>query len=246
MLDREGAFAFLARLIVQQGWKPAWPVNMFRVSGPHSARELLDSELTAFGMQDRSRRRASCLPPTPLVARQIGMPWRHTARPVQIGGRRGLAPGQAHVVGALSPHPAQQHDVRVPQHACRRGHRFLSHPNCRPTAQGDTSAHRERGTHSSQSVAAFGHSLIDVHSRMANPYGHRREGTRRASIHPAACRGTVGAQPRSRSEAHHRGIDHYLDITKKGSPLRILHQPASEPEHKFTSIPARSRIQCRR
>lgn len=91
----------LARLIVEDGWKPSEAAKMFMVSTVTARKwaQRLRDEGPA-GMVDRSSRPRSCPHRTPeLVKRQIvALRWRQRLGPVQIGGRLGLAPSTVHVV----------------------------------------------------------------------------------------------------------------------------------------------------
>src|SRR5262249_55088959 len=91
----------LARLIVEDGWKPAAAAKMFMVSTVTArkwAARYRDEGVA--GMVDRSSRPWSCPHRTaePVVRQIVQVGWRHRLGPVQIGGRLGMAPSTVHAV----------------------------------------------------------------------------------------------------------------------------------------------------
>jgi hypothetical protein len=91
----------LARLIVEDGWKPSEAARMFMVSTV-TARKWA-ARLRAegpSGMVDRSSRPRSCphRTPDPVVRQIVRLRWRHRLGPVQIGGQLGLAPSTVYAV----------------------------------------------------------------------------------------------------------------------------------------------------
>ncbi|MFH7321719.1 IS481 family transposase [Aeromicrobium sp. JJY06] len=91
----------LARLIVEDGWKPSEAARMFMVSTVTARKWAgrLRAEGPA-GMVDRSSRPRSCPHRTSaaVTRRIVTLRWRHRLGPVQIGGRLGLAPSTVHAV----------------------------------------------------------------------------------------------------------------------------------------------------
>ncbi|TSD63715.1 IS481 family transposase [Aeromicrobium piscarium] len=91
----------LARLIVEDGWKPSEAARMFMVSTVTARKwaARFRAERPA-GMVDRSSRPRSCPRRTPehVKRRIVTLRWRHRLGPVQIGGRLGLAPSTVHAV----------------------------------------------------------------------------------------------------------------------------------------------------
>ncbi|RQN01637.1 IS481 family transposase, partial [Aeromicrobium camelliae] len=91
----------LARLIIEDGWKPSEAARMFMVSTVTARKWAARFRAEGpAGMVDRSSRPRSCPHRTPEhVKRQIvTLRWRHRLGPVQIGGRLGLAPSTVHAV----------------------------------------------------------------------------------------------------------------------------------------------------
>ena len=91
----------LARLIVEEGWKPSEAAKMFMVSTVTARKwaARLRAEGPA-GMVDRSSRPRSCPRRTSeqLKREIVHLRWRHRLGPVQIGGRLGVAPSTVHAV----------------------------------------------------------------------------------------------------------------------------------------------------
>jgi transposase InsO family protein len=95
------ARARLARLIVQDGWKPSEAAKMFMVSTV-TARKWAARWRTegSAGMQDRSSRPRSSptRTPRPVVRQIVRLRWRHRLGPVQIGGQLGMPASTVHAV----------------------------------------------------------------------------------------------------------------------------------------------------
>ncbi len=91
----------LAKLIVEDGWKPSEAAKMFMVSTVTARKwaSRLRAEGPA-GMADRSSRPRSCPHRTPeRVKREIvRLRWRHRLGPVQIGGQLGVPASTVHAV----------------------------------------------------------------------------------------------------------------------------------------------------
>ena len=91
----------LARLIVDEGWKPSVAAKMFMVSTVTARKwaARLRAEGPA-GMVDRSSRPRSMPHKTPdhLTRQIVQLRWRRRLGPVQIGGELGLAPATVHAV----------------------------------------------------------------------------------------------------------------------------------------------------
>ncbi|GGN24020.1 IS481 family transposase [Lentzea pudingi] len=91
----------LARLIVEQNWRPAEAAKTFMVAvktaRKWAERYRLEGEA---GMADRSSRphHSPARTPEPLVRQIVMLRWRHRLGPVQIGGRLGLAASTVHAV----------------------------------------------------------------------------------------------------------------------------------------------------
>ena len=91
----------LARLIVEDGWRPAEAAKMFMVS-TITARKWANRFRVEgpAGMVDRSSRPRSCPHRTSeqVKRRIVALRWRQRLGPVQIGGRLGVAPSTVHAV----------------------------------------------------------------------------------------------------------------------------------------------------
>ena len=91
----------LAKLIVEDGWKPSEAAKMFMVSTVTARKWAARLRLEGpAGMADRSSRPRRCPHRTPEnVKRQIiALRWRQRLGPVQIGGRLDVAPSTVHAV----------------------------------------------------------------------------------------------------------------------------------------------------
>ena len=91
----------LARLIVDDGWKPSAAAKMFMVSTVTARKWAARWRAEGpAGMQDRSSRPHTCPTRTsqPVVRQIVGLRWRHRLGPVQIGGRLGLPASTVHAV----------------------------------------------------------------------------------------------------------------------------------------------------
>src|SRR3954467_10235389 len=91
----------LARLIVEDRWKPSEAAKMFMVSTVTARKWAARYRAEGpAGMADRSSRPQSCPHRTPeRVKREIvRLRWRSRVGPVQIGGQLGVAPSTVHAV----------------------------------------------------------------------------------------------------------------------------------------------------
>ena len=91
----------LARLIIEDGWKPSQAAKMFMVSTATARKWAARLKAEGpTGMRDRSSRLHSSPARTPEhVKREIvRLRWRHRLGPVQIGGRLAMAPSTVHAV----------------------------------------------------------------------------------------------------------------------------------------------------
>jgi transposase InsO family protein len=91
----------LARLVVEDGWRPVQAAKMFMVS-PKTARKWAKRyrDEGAAGMVDRSSRphHSPAKTPEPVVRRIVGLRWRLRLGPVQIAGRLGVPASTVHAV----------------------------------------------------------------------------------------------------------------------------------------------------
>ena len=183
----------LARLIVDDGWKPSEAAKMFMVSTVTARKwaARLRAEGPA-GMADRSSRPRACPHRTSeSVKRQIvALRWRQRLGPVQIGGRLGVAPSTVHAVLVRCRLNRLSHIDRVTGEPIRRyehpypgsmihvdvtkfgnipnggGHRFVGRQ------QGDVNKRATPGLprgadYKPRTGKAFLHTVIDDHSRVA-------------------------------------------------------------------------------
>ncbi|MGJ9424200.1 IS481 family transposase, partial [Aeromicrobium sp. CF3.5] len=186
----------LAKLIVEDGWKPPQAAKMFMVS-PETARKWAKRfrDEGPAGMLDRTSRPRSSPAKTPeQVKRQIvELRWRHRLGPVQIGGRLGVAPSTVHAVLVRCQINRLNHIDRVTGEPIRRyehphpgsmihvdvtkfgnipdggGHRFVGRQQGvrnRSTTVQRTGQPRSKG-HDPLMGKAFVHTVIDDHSRVA-------------------------------------------------------------------------------
>ena len=91
----------LAKLIVEDGWKPSEAAKMFMVSTVTARKWAARFRAEGpAGMADRlSRPHSSPNKTSERLQRQvITLRWRHRLGPVQIGGRLGIAPSTVHAV----------------------------------------------------------------------------------------------------------------------------------------------------
>lgn len=91
----------LARLIVEDGWRPAEAAKMFMVSTVTARKWANRFRMEGpGGMVDRSSRPHSCPHRTPeqVKRRIVALRWRQRLGPVQIGGRLGVASSTVHAV----------------------------------------------------------------------------------------------------------------------------------------------------
>jgi transposase InsO family protein len=185
----------LARLIVEDGWKPAEAAKMFMVSVPTARKWAARFKAEGVGgMQDRSSRphTSPCRTPEPVVRQIVRLRWRHRLGPVQIGGRLGVPASTVHAVLVRCRINRLSHIDRITGEPIRRyehdhpgamlhvdvtkfgnvpdggGHRFVSRQQSKLNAR--ATAHRtgERGKHYRPLIGtAFVHTVIDDHSRVA-------------------------------------------------------------------------------
>jgi transposase InsO family protein len=91
----------LARLVVEQGWRPAEAAKQFMVA-EKTARKWASRyrDEGVGGMADRSSRphRSPAKTPEPVVRRIVALRWRHRLGPVQIAGRLGMPASTVHAV----------------------------------------------------------------------------------------------------------------------------------------------------
>ena len=185
----------LARMIVEDDWKPAETAKMLMVSAV-TARKWAARfrEEGPGGMVDRSSRPRHCphLTPEPVRRQILKLRWRQRLGPVQIGGRLGR-PG-LHCPRSLDPcrdQPALPDD-RVTGEPIRRyehphpgalihvdvtkfgnipdggGHRFVSRQQSRLNATAMAQRTGQRGKHYRPLIGtAYLHTVIDDHSRVA-------------------------------------------------------------------------------
>ena len=183
----------MARLIVEDGWKPSTAARMFMVSVPTARKwaARLRAEGPA-GMQDRSSRPHTCphRTPEPVVRQIVQLRWRHRLGPVQIAGRLGLQASTVHAVLVRARINRLSHIDRVTGEPIRRyehpypgslihvdvtkfgnipdggGHRYVGRQ------QGDLNKRATPGLprgadHKPRTGKAFLHTVIDDHSRVA-------------------------------------------------------------------------------
>lgn len=183
----------LARLIVEDGWKPSVAAKMFMVSTV-TARKWA-ARLRAegpSGMQDRSSRPRTCphRTPEPVVREIVRLRWRHRLGPVQIAGQFGLAPSTVHAVLVRARINRLSHIDRVTGEPIRRyehphpgslihvdvtkfgnipdggGHRYVGRQQGERNKRGTEGLPRGRD-HKPRTGKAFLHTVIDDHSRVA-------------------------------------------------------------------------------
>ena len=185
----------LARLIVEDGWRPSEAARMFMVSTVTARKWAARLRLEGpAGMVDRSSRPRSCphrTPPT-LTRRIVALRWRHRLGPVQIGGRLGIAPSTVHAVLVRCGMNRLRHLDRVTGEPIRRyehpfpgslihvdvtkfgnvpdggGHRFTGRQQGKVNRAATSRRTGQRDTHRGPLVGtAFLHTVIDDHSRIA-------------------------------------------------------------------------------
>lgn len=193
----------LARLIVEQGWRPADAAKMFMVADKTArkwAQRYRDEGVT--GMTDRSSRphhspNRTCEP----IVRQIVVPrWRHRLGPVQIAGRLGLPASTVHAVlvrcqiNRLSridrvtgeplrryehPHPGSLIHVDVTKFGNipdGGGHRFVGRRQGKRNREATATRTGQRHARYRPAVGtAILHTVIDDHSRVAYAEIHAEE-----------------------------------------------------------------------
>jgi transposase InsO family protein len=191
----------LARLIVEQDWRPAEAAKMFMVA-ERTARKWAARyrDEGRAGMLDRSSRprHSPNRTPEPLVRQIVVLRWRHRLGPVQIAGRLGLAASTVHAVlvrcriNRLSridrvtgeplrryehPHPGSLIHVDVTKFGNipdGGGHRFVGRQ------QGDRNKRAMPGLPKGKDYKpltgkAFLHTVVDDHSRIAYAEIHTDE-----------------------------------------------------------------------
>ncbi|WP_434448954.1 IS481 family transposase [Lentzea sp. E54] len=191
----------LARLIVEQDWRPAEAAKMFMVA-ERTARKWAARyrDEGGAGMLDRSSRprHSPNRTPEPLVRQIVLLRWRHRLGPVQIAGRLGLAASTVHAVlvrcriNRLSridrvtgeplrryehPHPGSLIHVDVTKFGNipdGGGHRFVGRQ------QGDRNKRAMPGLPKGKDYKpltgkAFLHTVVDDHSRIAYAEIHTDE-----------------------------------------------------------------------
>ena len=164
----------LAKLIVEDGWKPSAAAKMFMVSTVTARKWAARFRAEGpAGMADRSSRPQLAARTRRSRAAQAAdheLRWRHRLGPVQIGGRLGMAPSTVHAVLVRCRVNRLSHIDRVTGEPIRRyehphpgslihvdvtkfgnipdggGHRFLSRQRRQTNAQAQP-ADRERGKH---------------------------------------------------------------------------------------------------
>jgi transposase InsO family protein len=185
----------MAKLIVEDGWKPSEAAKMFMVSASTARKWAARFRAEGVtGMQDRSSRPRSCphKTPAPVIRQIVRLRWRHRLGPVQIGGRLRMPPSTVHAVLVRCRINRLSHIDRVTGEPIRRyehphpgslihvdvtkfgnipdggGHRFVGRKQGRVNKQ--QTAHRTgyRGDDYRALVGtAFLHTVIDDHSRVA-------------------------------------------------------------------------------
>jgi transposase InsO family protein len=185
----------MARLIVEDGWKPSEAAKMFMVSAPTARKWAARFRAEGVaGMQDRSSRPRSCPHKTPAaVVRQIvRLRWRHRLGPVQVSGRLGIPASTVHAVLVRCRINRLSHIDRVTGEPIRRyehpypgsmlhvdvtkfgnipdggGHRFVGREQGARNKR--ETAHRtgyRDGSYRALVGTAFLHTVIDDHSRVA-------------------------------------------------------------------------------
>lgn len=183
----------LARLVVEEGWKPSEAARMFMVSTVTArkwAARLRDEG--PAGMVDRSSRPRRCpnLTPAPVRRQILEMRWRHRLGPVQIGGRLGVPASTVHSVlvragvNRLSridrvtgepirryehPHPGSMIHVDITKFGNipdGGGHRFVGRGQGKKNRAATPDKPRNR--HRNPLIGtSFLHTVIDDHSRVA-------------------------------------------------------------------------------
>jgi transposase InsO family protein len=185
----------LARLIVEDGWKPSDAAKMFMVSTVTARKWAARLRVEGpAGMTDRSSRPRRCphLTPAPVRRQILELRWRQRLGPLQIGGRLGVPASTVHAVlvragvNRLSridrvtgepirryehPHPGAMIHVdltkfgNIPDGG---GHRFLGRVQ---GSRNSTATARNRTgytlTRHPNIGTAFLHTVIDDHSRVA-------------------------------------------------------------------------------
>jgi transposase InsO family protein len=185
----------LARLIVEDGWKPAEAAKMFMVSTVTARKWAARYRAEGpDGMRDRSSRPRSCPHQTSerLTRQIVRLRWRRRLGPVQIGGVLGVPPSTVHAVLVRCRISRLSHIDRVTGESIRRyehphpgslihvdvtkfgnipdggGHRFLTRAESRRNAAATARRTGERDKDYRPVIGvAFLHTVVDDHSRVA-------------------------------------------------------------------------------
>jgi transposase InsO family protein len=185
----------LARLIVDDGWKPSEAAKMFMVSTVTARKWAARWRAEGVvGMQDRSSRPRTSPAKTsqPVVRQIVRLRWRQRLGPVQIGGRLGLPASTVHAVlvrcrlNRLSridrvsgepirryehPHPGSLIHVDVTKFGNipdGGGHRYLSRQQSKKNAIATANRTGQRGAGGrALTGTAYLHTVLDDHSRLA-------------------------------------------------------------------------------
>lgn len=193
----------LARLIVEQHWRPAEAAKMFMVAEKTArkwAQRYRDEGMA--GMTDRSSRphHSPARTTEPVVRRIVTLRWRHRLGPVQIGGRLGIPASTVHAVlvrcriNRLSridrvtgeplrryehPHPGSLIHVDVTKFGNipdGGGHRFVGRQQGRRNREATATRTGRRHARYRPAVgSAVLHTVIDDHSRVAYAEIHADE-----------------------------------------------------------------------
>ena len=185
----------LAKLIVEDGWKPTAAAKMFMVSTVTARKWAARFRAEGpTGMADRSSRPRTCPNRTSsqMTRKILRLRWRRRLGPAQIGGLLGVAPSTVHAVlvrGRVNrlchidrvtgeplrryehPHPGSLIHVDVTKFANipdGGGWRYLGRSQGKANAR--ATAHRtgERGERYRPKIGtAFLHTVVDDHSRVA-------------------------------------------------------------------------------
>ncbi len=185
----------LARLVVEDGWKPAEAAKMFMVSTVTARKwaARLRAEGPA-GMADRSSRPRRCphLTPAPVRRQILELRWRQRLGPVQIGGRLGVPASTVHAVlvragvsrlsriDRITGEPIRRYEHPYPGSLIHvditkfgnipdgGGHRFLTRQQSKSNAIATAQRTGKRGKEYRPLIGtAFLHTVIDDNSRLA-------------------------------------------------------------------------------
>ena len=185
----------LAKLIVEDGWRPSSAARMFMVSTVTARKWAARFRVEGpAGMADRSSRPRTCPHRTSpeLTRRILRLRWRRRLGPVQIGGLLNVPPSTVHAVlvrariNRLShidrvtgeplrryehPHPGSMIHVDVTKFANipdGGGWRYVGRPQGKTNAEATARRTGQRGNRYRPLIGtAFLHTVIDDHSRIA-------------------------------------------------------------------------------